>query len=78
MPGDTEIITQWRELAEVDYFSQFIKIWIAFNAWMRTLDHTITKDRALINKVNLMVVGSKGVLRVFYVIIIKIVFISKH
>lgn len=51
MPGDTEIITQWRNLAEVDYFSQFIKIWIAFNAWMRTLDHTITKDRALINKV---------------------------
>lgn len=38
----------WRELCEVDYFTQFIKSWLAFNAWMRNAYPDIRQDRDLI------------------------------
>jgi hypothetical protein len=31
---------KWKALADVDYFSQFVKAWIAFNAWYKnSFDH---------------------------------------
>ena len=45
-----ETITHWRDKAEVDWFSQFIKAWIPFNAW---LTHTYgdLKDSELLDRV---------------------------
>lgn len=34
--GDVNSIYGWRESSEIDYFSPFIKAWLAFNAWMRS------------------------------------------
>ncbi|KPJ65381.1 MAG: hypothetical protein AMJ43_10885 [Coxiella sp. DG_40] len=35
----------WKELSDIDYFTQFIKAWLAFNAWLRNAYPHIIKDR---------------------------------
>ncbi len=34
MPSLKDNLKQWRDSARIDWFSQFIKSWIPFNAWM--------------------------------------------
>lgn len=36
MPGSRmESFNDWYELSKIDYYTQFIKAWLAFNAWMK-------------------------------------------
>jgi len=46
--GDIEVFRAWRESAQIDFFSQFIKAWVAFNALMRTKNHRADSDRKLL------------------------------
>jgi hypothetical protein len=43
-------LRRWREAAEIDWFSQFIKAWIPFNAWM-TNSFGELPDRQLLDRV---------------------------
>lgn len=43
-------LKRWREAAEIDWFSQFIKAWIPFNAWMTDTYGDLT-DRELLDHV---------------------------
>lgn len=50
MSGD--FYKEWRAYAEVDYFSQFILLWLAANAWYRShyAEITTRKDRDFLDK----------------------------
>lgn len=50
MPGLGDNLKRWRDVAEVDWFSQFIKAWIPFNAWMTDTFGDLT-DRELLDNV---------------------------
>jgi len=50
MAGLGDNLKRWRDQAEVDWFSQFIKAWIPFNAWMTDTFGDLT-DRELLDKV---------------------------
>lgn len=50
MPGLKDNLKRWRDAAEIDWFSQFIKAWIPFNAWM-TDTYGDLQDRELLDKV---------------------------
>ncbi len=41
----------WKDLSDIDYFTQFIKSWLAFNAWLRNAHPDIGNDRDLINNI---------------------------
>lgn len=41
----------WKRLADIDYFSMFVKAYIPFNAWMNLDYGTLDTDRAKINEV---------------------------
>lgn len=45
----TENFNKWKSLASVDYFTQFIKAWIPFNAWYKTYYPSLDSDRAAID-----------------------------
>lgn len=53
MSGD--FYRDWRQYAEVDYFSQFILLWLSTNAWYRSHYAEITsrKDRDFLEKLRL-------------------------
>lgn len=57
MPNLKDNLKQWRDSARIDWFSQFIKAWIPFNAWM-TDTYGDLSDRDLLDKVK---VGSNVV-----------------
>jgi hypothetical protein len=50
MAGLADNLKRWRDAAEVDWFSQFIKAWIPFNAWM-TDTYGDLPDKDLLDKV---------------------------
>jgi hypothetical protein len=50
MPNLKDNLRQWRESARIDWFSQFIKAWIPFNAWMTDKFDDLT-DRELLDNV---------------------------
>lgn len=50
MPGLQDNLRRWRDAAEIDWFSQFIKAWIPFNAWMTDTFGDLA-DRELLDKV---------------------------
>lgn len=50
MPGLQDNLRRWRDAAEIDWFSQFIKAWIPFNAWMTDTFGDLS-DRELLDKV---------------------------
>ncbi len=50
MPALKDNLRRWRESAEIDWFSHFIKAWIPFNAWMTTTYGELS-DRDLLDKV---------------------------
>jgi hypothetical protein len=57
MPTLKDNLSRWRDAAEIDWFSQFIKAWIPFNAWMTNAFGDLT-DRELLDHVK---VGSNVV-----------------
>lgn len=42
---------EWKALADLDYFSAFVKAYIPFNAWMNVSYATLNTDREKINEV---------------------------
>lgn len=50
MPSLGDNLKRWRDVAEVDWFSQFIKAWIPFNAWL-TDTYGDLSDRELLDRV---------------------------
>jgi len=51
MPSPSDNTTKWKELAEIDYYSLFIKIWLAFNSWYKGHYPSYTNDRDCIDKI---------------------------
>lgn len=53
MPNNTFTSTKdnWKKLADIDYFSMFVKAYIPFNAWMNLDYGTFDTDRAKINEI---------------------------
>ncbi|HEY7811573.1 MAG TPA: hypothetical protein VIA98_14495 [Allosphingosinicella sp.] len=58
MAGLSDNLRRWRDVAEVDWFSQFIKAWIPFNAWL-TDTYGDLSDRDLLDKIK----GSNNVVK---------------
>jgi hypothetical protein len=48
MPDYTENARRWAEKVEIDYFTQFIKAWIPFNAWFQN-SFEDDRERQIIN-----------------------------
>jgi len=42
---------EWKTLADIDYFSAFVKAYIPFNAWMNISYPSLDSDRAKINNI---------------------------
>jgi hypothetical protein len=47
----TENSEKWKALASIDYFTQFVKAWIPFNAWYRTYHPELNTDRKAIEAI---------------------------
>jgi hypothetical protein len=41
---------RWLQMSEVDYLGQFVKAWLAFNAWYRSA-YNETRDREIIDEI---------------------------
>lgn len=50
MTGLKDNLKRWREAAEIDWFSQFIKAWIPFNAWMTDTFGDLS-DREMLDRI---------------------------
>src|ERR1035437_3904340 len=40
----------WLRMSDIDYVGQFVKSWLAFNAWYRSA-YTETRDREIVNEI---------------------------
>ncbi len=49
--NNTANIKQWLEKSEVDYFTQFVKAWIPFNAWYRREYDSLERERDILNEI---------------------------
>lgn len=47
----TENSEKWKSLASIDYFTQFVKAWIPFNAWYKNYYPGAKTDRAAIDEI---------------------------
>lgn len=47
----TENSEKWKSLASIDYFTQFVKAWIPFNAWYKNYYPNLKTDREAINEI---------------------------
>ncbi|MDY0278847.1 MAG: hypothetical protein RBQ97_12265, partial [Acholeplasma sp.] len=47
----TEYADKWKSLADIDFFTHFVKAWIPFNAWYKTFFPTLKTDREAINSI---------------------------
>lgn len=47
----TENSEKWKSLASIDYFTQFVKAWISFNAWYKNSYPGVETDREAINAI---------------------------
>ena len=47
----TENSEKWKSLADVDYFTQFVKAWIPFNAWYKNYFPELDSDRKAIDEI---------------------------
>src|SRR5271155_2852039 len=47
----TENEDKWKSLSDIDYFTQFVRVWIPFNAWFKNSYPTLNSDRQIINEV---------------------------
>lgn len=50
MPSPSSNTSRWKELSEIDYFSLFIKTWLAFNSWYRGHYPGIRDDRGCLEE----------------------------
>jgi len=46
-----ENVRRWIEQVTIDYYTQFIKAWIPFNAWYNASYPSLDTDRAIINEI---------------------------
>jgi hypothetical protein len=51
MPSPTDNTSKWKALSEIDYFSLFMKNWLAFNSWYKGQYQDLKTDRLCINEV---------------------------
>jgi hypothetical protein len=51
MPNYIGHINKWKERANIDFFTEFVKAWIPFNAWMSINYVNLETDRAIINEI---------------------------
>lgn len=53
MPSNpyTENEEKWKSLSDIDWFTQFIRVWITFNAWYRNSYTNLSSDREIINEI---------------------------
>ena len=47
----TENSEKWIALADIDYFTQYVKAWIPFNAWYKNYYPALNSDRDIINEI---------------------------
>ena len=47
----TENEEKWKQLIDIDYFTHFVKAWVAFNAWYKNHFPETTSDRDAINTI---------------------------
>jgi hypothetical protein len=47
----TENAERWKVLADIDYITQFVKAWIAFNAWYKNYFPELATDKEAINTI---------------------------
>lgn len=47
----TENSEKWKSLADIDYFTQFVKAWIPFNAWYKNYYPQLDSDRKAIDEI---------------------------
>ncbi|MEI7961623.1 MAG: hypothetical protein WCI04_04785 [archaeon] len=47
----TENEEKWKNLADIDYFTHFVKAWIPFNAWYKNAYPALKSDREAINEI---------------------------
>lgn len=47
----TENAEKWRVLADIDYFTQFVKAWIAFNAWYKNNYQNLKSEKEIIDAI---------------------------
>lgn len=47
----TENSEKWKSIASIDYFTQFVKAWIPFNAWYKNYYPNCKTDREAINEI---------------------------
>jgi hypothetical protein len=47
----TENSEKWKSLASIDYFTQFVKAWIPFNAWYKNYYPDLKTDREAISEI---------------------------
>lgn len=46
-----ENVNRWIEQVNIDYYTQYIKAWIPFNAWYKCSYPSLDTDRAIINEI---------------------------
>ncbi len=51
MPSSSNNTSKWKQLSEIDYFSLFMKNWLAFNSWYRGHHPNLRTDRDCIREV---------------------------
>ena len=51
MPSSIDTTSKWRTLAEIDYYSLFIKTWLAFNSWYKGYYPNIKNDRDCLQEI---------------------------
>ena len=49
--NNTANIKQWLDQSEVDYFTQFVKAWIPFNAWYSHTYDTLEQERQILDQI---------------------------
>jgi hypothetical protein len=47
----TENSEKWKSLADIDYFTQFVKAWIPFNAWYKNYYPQLDTDRGAVDEI---------------------------
>lgn len=48
---NTANVKQWLEQSEIDYFTQFVKAWIPFNAWYSHTYDTLEQERQILDEI---------------------------
>lgn len=51
MPDFIATVKRWRERAKIDFFAEFVKAWIPFNAWYNQSYARANSDREVINEI---------------------------